>query len=58
MASKKVFHDMYKQTYGTLYEQNSYLFMDLFKELENYYAKGMVSASRKLYTSIHTTMHR
>lgn len=49
---------MYKQTYGTLYEQNSYLFMDLFKELENYYAKGMVSASRKLYTSIHTTMHR
>lgn len=42
VASKKVFHDMYKQTYGTLYEQNSYLFMDLFKELENYYAKGMV----------------
>ncbi|OAD56026.1 Glypican-6 [Eufriesea mexicana] len=41
-TSKKVFHDMYKRTYGTLYEQNSYVFTDLFKELENYYSKGTV----------------
>lgn len=41
--SKRVFHEMFKKTYGTLYEQNAYVFTDLFKELENYYAKGTVS---------------
>lgn len=41
--SKKVFHEMFKKTYGILYEQNSFVFTDLFKELENYYAKGTVS---------------
>ncbi|XP_076621150.1 glypican dally-like isoform X1 [Colletes latitarsis] len=41
-SSKRVFHDMFKVTYGILYEQNSYVFMDLFKELENYYGKGTV----------------
>lgn len=40
--SKRVFHEMFKKTYGTLYEQNAYVFTDLFKELENYYAKGTV----------------
>ncbi|XP_003488957.1 glypican-4 isoform X1 [Bombus vosnesenskii] len=40
--SKKVFHEMFKKTYGILYEQNSFVFTDLFKELENYYAKGTV----------------
>lgn len=34
---------MFKKTYGILYEQNAYVFTDLFKELENYYAKGTVS---------------
>lgn len=37
---------MFKKTYGTLYEQNAYVFTDLFKELENYYAKGTVSHER------------
>ncbi|XP_076657141.1 glypican dally-like [Halictus rubicundus] len=41
--SKKSFHEMFKKTYGMLYEQNSYVFTDLFKELENYYAKGTVN---------------
>ncbi|CAL7939630.1 unnamed protein product [Xylocopa violacea] len=41
-TSKKGFHEMFKKTYGILYEQNAYLFTDLFKELENYYAKGTV----------------
>lgn len=36
---------MFKKTYGILYEQNAYVFTDLFKELENYYAKGTVSRS-------------
>nr|XP_012150620.1 PREDICTED: glypican-6 isoform X2 [Megachile rotundata] len=40
--SKSRFHEMFKQTYGTLYEQNAYVFMDLFTELENYYTKGTV----------------
>ena len=42
--SKKVFHEMFKKTYGILYEQNSFVFTDLFKELENYYSKGTVSS--------------
>ncbi|XP_076682288.1 glypican dally-like [Andrena cerasifolii] len=41
-ASKKGFHEMFKSTYGILYEQNAYVFTDLFNELENYYAKGTV----------------
>ncbi|XP_014602695.1 PREDICTED: glypican-6 [Polistes canadensis] len=41
-TSKRGFHEMFKKTYGILYEQNSYVFTDLFKELENYYAKGTV----------------
>ncbi|XP_023288237.1 glypican-6 [Orussus abietinus] len=41
-TSKKGFHEMFKKTYGILYEQNSSVFTDLFKELENYYAKGTV----------------
>ncbi|KAG7199661.1 hypothetical protein KM043_014254 [Ampulex compressa] len=41
--SKRGFHEMFKKTYGILYEQNAYVFTDLFKELENYYAKGTVN---------------
>lgn len=42
-ASKKIFHEMFTTTYGVLYQQNAYVFTDLFKELENYYSKGTVS---------------
>ncbi|KAL6255136.1 hypothetical protein P5V15_013470 [Pogonomyrmex californicus] len=42
LASKRGFHEMFKKTYGILYEQNAYVFTDFFKELENYYAKGTV----------------
>ncbi|XP_029672974.1 glypican-6 [Formica exsecta] len=41
-ASKRGFHEMFKKTYGILYEQNAYVFTDFFNELENYYAKGTV----------------
>ncbi|XP_051174613.1 glypican-6 [Leptopilina boulardi] len=41
-SSKVGFHDMFKKTYGILYEQNSYVFTDLFKELEKYYDTGSV----------------
>ncbi|XP_065075788.1 glypican-6 [Ochlerotatus camptorhynchus] len=40
--SKAEFHAMFKRTYGTIYEQNAYVFADLFTELERYYANGKV----------------
>lgn len=48
VASKRGFHEMFKKTYGILYEQNAYVFTDFFKELENYYAKGTVSTFSSL----------
>ncbi|XP_037939042.1 glypican-4-like isoform X2 [Teleopsis dalmanni] len=42
LKSKVEFHNMYTRTYGIIYQQNSYVFSDLFKELENYYARGRV----------------
>lgn len=33
---------MFTRTYGVIYQQNSYVFSDLFNELENYYTRGRV----------------
>lgn len=33
---------MFKRTYGIIYEQNSFLFTDLFEELEKYFSRGNV----------------
>lgn len=33
---------MFMRTYGVIYQQHSYVFSDLFNELENYYARGRV----------------
>ena len=38
--SKRDFHFMFKKTYGILYERNSDVFTDFFKDLEDYYEKG------------------
>lgn len=38
--SKKDLHEMFKKTYGLVYEQNSYVFSDFFAELERYYTNG------------------
>jgi hypothetical protein len=46
--SKREFHDMFKKTYGIIYEQNSYVFTDLFEELERYYAKGRVDLAEAM----------
>ncbi|XP_052866854.1 glypican-6 [Anopheles cruzii] len=46
--SKHEFHAMFKRTYGTIYEQNSYVFADLFGELERYYAQGKVDLSETM----------
>lgn len=39
---------MFKRTYGVIYEQNSYVFSDLFNELENYYTRGKVDLSEAM----------
>ncbi|XP_059219243.1 glypican-6 isoform X2 [Stomoxys calcitrans] len=40
--SKSEFHSMFTRTYGVIYQQNAYVFSDLFNELENYYNRGRV----------------
>lgn len=40
--SKEEFHKMFTRTYGVIYQQNSYVFSDLFNELENYYTRGRI----------------
>lgn len=48
--SKSEFHEMFKRTYGVIYEQNSYVFSDLFSELESYYSRGKVDLSEAMDT--------
>uniref|UniRef100_A0A1I8N5T5 Glypican n=1 Tax=Musca domestica TaxID=7370 RepID=A0A1I8N5T5_MUSDO len=38
--SKTEFNNMFTRTYGVIYQQNAYVFSDLFSELENYYNRG------------------
>ena len=38
--SQRTLHDTFMQTYGHLYEKNSDLFEDFFKELRRYYERG------------------
>lgn len=52
--SKREFHDMFKKTYGMIYEQHSYVFTDLFDQLERYYAKGGVDLEDALDTFFNT----
>jgi glypican 4 len=46
--SKKEFHEMFKRTYGIIYEQNQHVFTDLFEDLESYFAKGRTRLDRAL----------
>lgn len=41
---------MFKRTYGIIYEQNSYVFSELFGELEKYYLHGQVDLAESLDT--------
>lgn len=41
-TSKKDFHEMFLRTYGMLYDRNSYIFEQLFENLEKYYLTGGV----------------
>lgn len=57
VTAKGGFHDMFKRTYGIIYEQNSFVFTDLFEELESYYAKGKVDLSDTM-ESFFTTLYQ
>lgn len=46
--SRREFHDMFKRTYGIIYEQNAYVFSDMFTELENYFTRGKVDLAEAL----------
>lgn len=41
-TSKRDFHQMFLRTYGMQYDTNSYIFHDMFENLENYYTTGGV----------------
>jgi glypican 4 len=45
---------MFKRTYGTIYEQNAYVFADLFSELELYYTRGKVNLSETMDSFFNT----
>lgn len=46
--SKEHFHQMFKQTYGIIYEQNSYVFSELFVKLEAYLLRGRFDLTEML----------
>jgi hypothetical protein len=57
--SRKDFHRLFKGTYGVLYEQNSHVFVDLFRDLEDYYEKGRIDlndALKKFFSVLYQKM--
>ena len=50
---------MFKRTYGILYEQNSEVFTDLFRDLEDYYARGKLDLEEAMdhfFTALYQRM--
>ncbi|KAG8194162.1 hypothetical protein JTE90_002369 [Oedothorax gibbosus] len=47
-TSKSDFHEMFLRTYGMLYDRNSYIFNDMFADLEKYYLTGGVDLTGAL----------
>ena len=43
IKSKLKFHRLFRRTYGIIYERNSDVFIDFFRDLESYYDHGNVS---------------
>lgn len=63
--SKEGFHQMFKQTYGVIYEQNSYVFSELFVMLEGYFLRGKLDLNEmmdkffnQLYQKMFTVINR
>lgn len=46
--SKLKFHKLFQKTYGIIYERNSDVFIDFFRDLESYYDRGEVDLERAL----------
>lgn len=66
--SRDGFHQMFKQTYGVIYEQNSYVFSELFVKLEGYFLRGKIDLNdmmdkffnqlyQKMFTVINSHYH-
>lgn len=53
-SSRYEFDEMFKRTYGVIYQQNSYVFSDLFDELENYYKSGKVDLAEAMDSFFNT----
>ena len=50
---------MFKKTYGILYERNSDVFTDFFKDLETYYESGNIDLEeslRKFFSHLYQRM--
>ena len=57
--AKQDLHFMFKKTYGILYERNSDVFTDFFKDLELYYENGnldLEEALRKFFSHLYQGM--
>lgn len=48
--SKKSLHNMFLETYGMLYHDNTEIFTSMFESLEQYYANGQVKLTKSMET--------
>jgi len=58
-ASKLRFHKLFQRTYGIIYERNSDVFIDFFRDLEDYYDRGEVDledALRRFFGQLYQRM--
>lgn len=58
-TSKLKFHKLFHKTYGIIYERNSDVFIDFFRDLEDYYDHGEVDledALRKFFSRLYQRM--
>lgn len=59
IQSKLKFHHLFQKTYGIIYERNSDVFIDFFKDLEEYYDNGEVNleeALQSFFTKLYQRM--
>ena len=57
--SKLKFHKLFQKTYGIIYERNSDVFIDFFRDLEIYYDRGDVDleeALKKFFSQLYQRM--
>ena len=55
IKSKLKFHRLFRKTYGIIYERNSDVFIDFFRDLESYYDHGNVREIS--FSSAHKCIH-